>query len=105
MRDVSPDAVFNVLRDGRSFGHWVVGTRKIRSIESGWPDEGKRIHYTVGYWPLRKDDETRSLRYQPDRMLELEARAWPALAVSGPHRRCSTGGLDSSAASPLTPLA
>jgi hypothetical protein len=66
-----------VLRDGRSFGHWVVDTRKIRSIEPGWPDEGKRIHYTVGYWPLRKDDETRSLRYQPDRMLELEARAWP----------------------------
>ena len=78
MRGLSPHAVFDVLRDGRSYGHWVVGTRTIRAVDAGWPAEGTRLHYTVGYGPLRKDDETRSLRYEPDMRLELEAHAWPA---------------------------
>lgn len=78
MRDLTPQAVFDVLRDGTSYGHWVVGTRKIRTVDAGWPAEGTRLHYTVGYGPLRKDDETVSLSYGPDERLELEARAWPA---------------------------
>jgi hypothetical protein len=75
---VDPMAVFDVLRDGRSYARWVVGTRAIRAVDEGWPAEGTAIHYTVGYRPLRKDGETRSRAYQPDRRLELEAHAWPA---------------------------
>jgi hypothetical protein len=56
----------------------VVGTRMIRRVEPGWPAAGTALHYTVGYGPLRHDDETRSLAYDPDVRLELEARAWPA---------------------------
>ena len=78
MRGVDPHAVFDVLRDGKSYERWVVGTRKIRAVDPGWPEEGTRLHYTVGYGPLRKDDETRSLTYKPDMRLALEARAWPA---------------------------
>ena len=78
MRGLTPEAVFDVLRDGRSYEHWVVGTRAIREVEAGWPKVGTALHYTVGYRPLRKDDETRSLAYEPDRRLELEAQAWPA---------------------------
>jgi hypothetical protein len=78
MRDVSPRAVFDVLRDGRSYGDWVVGTRTIRAVDEGWPLPGTRLHYTAGYGPLRKDDETHVLTYEPDRLLELEAQAWPA---------------------------
>ena len=74
----TPEAVFDVLRDGRSYGSWVVGTRMIRAQEPGWPQAGTAIHYTVGYGPLRKDGDTRSLAYEPERRLELEARAWPA---------------------------
>jgi len=75
---LSPGAVFDVLRDGTTYGHWVVGTRKIRAVDAGWPGEGTRLHYTVGYGPLRKDDVTTSRAYAPDRRLELEAHAWPA---------------------------
>jgi hypothetical protein len=78
MTGLTPQAVFDVLRDGTSYGPWVVGTRTIRAVDAGWPAEGTRLHYTVGYGPLRKDDETVSLSYAPDDRLELEARAWPA---------------------------
>src|ERR1043165_82841 len=78
MRGLTPKAVFDVLRDGGSDREWVVGTREIRTVEQGWPDPGTALHYTVGYGPLRKDDETRSLSYEPDHRLELEAHAWPA---------------------------
>ncbi|MCW2667927.1 MAG: polyketide cyclase [Frankiales bacterium] len=78
MRGVTPTQVFDVLRDGFSYGHWVVGTRKIRDVDSGWPAEGTKLHYTVGYRPLRKDDVTTSRSYEADSRLELEARAWPA---------------------------
>jgi hypothetical protein len=78
MTDVTPKQLFDVLRDGFSYGDWVVGTRTIRSVEHNWPQPGSKLHYTVGYGPLRKDDETVALAYEPDVRLELEARAWPA---------------------------
>jgi hypothetical protein len=70
--------VFDVLRNGFTYADWVVGTRAIRAVDEGFPAKGTRLHYTVGYTPLRKDDETVVLDYRPDRELELEARAWPA---------------------------
>jgi hypothetical protein len=78
LRGLTPEAVFDVLRDGRSYRDWVVGTRDIRAVEPGWPQPGTALHFTVGYGPARKDDETRSLAYEPDHRLELEAHAWPA---------------------------
>lgn len=77
MKGLAPEQVFAVLVDGRSYGHWVVGTRAIRAVEPGWPAPGSRLHWTAGYGPLRKDDETRSLACVPDAELVLEARAWP----------------------------
>lgn len=70
-------AVFEVLRDGMSYGDWVVGTRTIRAADPGWPQVGTQLHYRAGRWPLRKDDRTVSRAYLPDSGLELEARAWP----------------------------
>ena len=78
MRDVTPTQVFDVLRDGQTYGHWVVGTRKTREVDPEWPADGTAIHYTVGYRPLRKDGVTTSKGYEPDRRLSLEAHAWPA---------------------------
>jgi hypothetical protein len=78
MRDLNPEQVFDVLRDGFTYGDWVVGTRSIRAVDADWPQPGAKLHYTVGYRPLRKDDETVCLSYAPQQWLELEARAWPA---------------------------
>jgi hypothetical protein len=82
MSGLDPADVFAAFRDGYTYGNWVVGTRKIRRVETGWPDVGTAIHFTVGYKPFRKDDETRVVRYEPDRELELEAHAWPAGAAA-----------------------
>ncbi len=79
---VTPEQVFDVLRDGWSYGRWVVGTRTIRAVEEGWPRTGTCLHYTVGYRPFRKDDRTVSVRYEPDHRLALQAQAWPAGTAS-----------------------
>lgn len=76
--DAAPADVFAVLRDGYCYGSWVVGTRTIRSVEEHWPASGARLHYTIGYGPLRKEDQTSVLAMTPDRCLELRAHAWPA---------------------------
>lgn len=78
VRNATAKDVFDVLRDGWHYSDWVVGTRAIRDVDPGWPEPGTAIHYTVGRWPLRKDDRTVSLGYRPDEELLLEARAWPA---------------------------
>jgi hypothetical protein len=78
MRGVTPRQVFDVLRDGSTYGDWVVGTRRTREADRDWPAKGTRLRWTAGRRPLRAQDETVSLRYEPDRLLELEARAWPA---------------------------
>jgi hypothetical protein len=77
MHGLGPRAVFEVLRDGMSYGDWVVGTQTIRAADPGWPQVGTQLHYRTGRWPLRKDDRTISRAYLPDSRLELEARAWP----------------------------
>lgn len=77
MAGLSVQAVFDVLRDGYSYGDWVVGARTVRAVDDGWPREGTRVHYTVGRGPLRHDDKTVALSYDADRRLELEAHGRP----------------------------
>lgn len=81
IRDADATEVFDVLRDGAAYAEWVVGTRMIRAVDPGWPEPGTRLHYTVGRWPLRMDDVTRSVHYEEDRRLHLEAQVWPAGAA------------------------
>lgn len=78
IRDADAHDAFEVLRDGKRYADWVVGTRKIRAVDPGWPQPGSAIHYTAGRGPARKDDITESVVYEPDRLLRLEAHAWPA---------------------------
>ena len=74
----TPDRVFAVLEDAQSYSYWVVGCKKIRDVERDWPHVGSGFHHTVGVGPLAIRDETRVLRIEPPRLLELQARAWPA---------------------------
>jgi len=74
----SPATVFAVLRNGFSYSDWVVGTKQIRAVDEGWPAPGSRLHHSVGLGPLRLSDDTKVLSVEPDKCLEMEARAWPA---------------------------
>lgn len=75
------DAVWAVLADGWSYAGWVVGASHIRDVDTGWPKPGTRIHHSVGPWPLVIQDTTEVVRCEPSRLLELDARLWPAGAA------------------------
>jgi len=75
--DGTPKDVFDVLRDPYAYGHWVVGAKKVRDVDEGWPAVGTRFHHTVGVGPLTLDDGTESLEYQPDVRLVLKAKTRP----------------------------
>lgn len=75
------EAVWTVLADGWSYAGWVVGASHIRDVDTGWPECGKRIHHSVGPWPLVIQDTTEVVACEPGRLLELDARLWPAGAA------------------------
>lgn len=72
-----PERVWDVLADGRLYGHWVVGSRAIRDVDGDWPAEGARLHHTVGIGPIDIHDDTRVVESAPPRRLRLHARARP----------------------------
>jgi hypothetical protein len=73
----APADVFAVLRDGSSYARWVVGTTAVRATDVDWPAPGSRLQYQVGRGPMRKEDETRSVRLVEGVELELEAIGQP----------------------------
>ena len=78
-RDIAaPDeVVWSVLADGWSYANWVVGTARVRMVDDGWPTPGRRIHHSVGVWPLLLNDTTAVLESHEPESTRLEARGWP----------------------------
>ena len=74
---VPPEKVFDVLRDPRSYGHWVVGSRKIRDADPGFPAPGTKFHHQQGFGPLRLNDETEVVESAPPHRLVLHAKFRP----------------------------
>ncbi len=72
---VSPETVFKALSDGWLYGLWVVGASHIRGVDDGWPAVGRRIHHSVGAWPVLIEDNTEVVEVEPGRRLVLTARA------------------------------
>ena len=80
--DVPPERVFEVLADWRSYGYWVVGSRKIRGGDPGFPAAGTRFHHQVGVGPLHLNDHTQVLEVHQPRKLILKAKARPFLGTA-----------------------
>ena len=74
---VPPAAVWDALADARTYGDWVVGSKRIRAADASWPAPGSRFHHTVGVGPLSLDDHTESLEADPPTLLRLRAKARP----------------------------
>jgi uncharacterized protein YndB with AHSA1/START domain len=72
-----PADVFAVLTDPESYGFWVVGSKRIRGYDRGWPRPGSRFRHTVGFGPLTLSDDSQVLEIEQDRRLVLEARVRP----------------------------
>jgi hypothetical protein len=78
----SPAEVWNVLADGWLFPVWVVGASRMREVEHSWPDDGARLHHSLGAWPVLINDDTEVVQSEPDRLLSLRGRGWPLGEVS-----------------------
>lgn len=76
--DASPERVFEVLDDARTYEFWVVGCKDIRAVDPEWPAEGSAFHHAVGVGPLNLKDSTTILEREHPRRLKLHARARPA---------------------------
>ena len=74
---VPPSRVWETLADGWLYSAWVVGTSKIRAVDSDFPAPGTKIYHAVGLWPVLLEDETEVLESRPEQRLVLQARAWP----------------------------
>lgn len=70
--------VWAVLSDGWLFGIWVVGAARIRTVDDRWPATGSVIHHSVGSWPVLLNDISRVTESEPEQLLVLRAKAWPA---------------------------
>lgn len=74
----APEEVWEALVDVRTYPDWLIGARKIRSVDDGWPAPGTAFHHTVGLvGPLSLSDRTLSEGAEPNRSLALDVRAWP----------------------------
>src|SRR5215218_2027554 len=73
----SPEAVFDVLADPRSYAFWVVGSEEIRDADVSWPARGSRLHHTVKIGPLRLKDHSEVEDVRLGRFLQLKVRGRP----------------------------
>lgn len=76
--EASPEEVFAVLADARTYEHWVVGCDDIRGVEGDWPAVDSKFFHTVGAGPIKVSDNTKVVEVETNKRLVLEARARPA---------------------------
>lgn len=75
--DATPEEVFAVLADPRSFARWVVGSQAIRRADADWPAPGSAFDHAVGIGPLRLKDHSVVQECDRPRLLRLLVRARP----------------------------
>ncbi|MGW3188998.1 SRPBCC family protein [Streptomyces ardesiacus] len=73
----TPSEVWSLLSDGHRYGEWVTGTQQVLAADAHWPQVGARLRVRVGVGPLVLDDTCVVRVCEPERRLELEARAEP----------------------------
>jgi uncharacterized protein YndB with AHSA1/START domain len=76
--DATPEQVFDVLDDGRAYADWVVGARRIRSVERAWPEEGAQFHHALGTPAAELHDSSEVLARDRPHRLVLRVRFRPA---------------------------
>ena len=73
-----PEKVFGLLASGDRYADWVVGAKRVRSVDERWPEPGSSFHHTIGVGPLSVDDKTTVVSSEPPRRLVLDAGVGPA---------------------------
>ncbi|MFI5526166.1 SRPBCC family protein [Streptomyces platensis] len=73
----SPSEVWDLLSDSHRYGEWVSGTQQVIAADPHWPAAGARLRVRVGIGRLALDDTCVVRICEPQRRLELEAKADP----------------------------
>lgn len=73
----SRERVWDVMADGWTYSQWVVGSSRMRAVDSTWPNVGSTIRHSVGVWPLLLDDLTEVQDCLPLQQLVLLAKGRP----------------------------
>jgi uncharacterized protein YndB with AHSA1/START domain len=89
--EAPPEAVFEVLSDPFGYGHWVVGSSKIRRADANWPEQGSKFNHIQGFFGIGWPDNTEVVSVTPPRTLVLEARIRP-FAVNKVEMRLTPSG-------------
>jgi uncharacterized protein YndB with AHSA1/START domain len=75
--------VWAALVDARTYPTWLIGARRIRRVDDGWPAPGTAFHHVVGPGgPLTIADKTCSVAVEEQRRLELDVRALPFIRAT-----------------------
>lgn len=72
-----PDEVFDVLDDACAYPRWVLGTRRVRRVDSDWPAVGAQFHHAVGTAAGELHDSSKVLERSRPHSLSLEVRFRP----------------------------
>jgi len=75
----SPERVWAVLADARSYAFWVAGARAVLESDAAWPAAGSSLRHSQGRGPLVLSDTTVVVASERPARLELEARVRPLL--------------------------
>jgi uncharacterized protein YndB with AHSA1/START domain len=73
----SPQKVFELLSDPRTYAYWVVGSREIRAADPNWPEPDTAFDHSVGVPPFVIHDDTKVVSTLAPVMLELRANGGP----------------------------
>jgi uncharacterized protein YndB with AHSA1/START domain len=79
-RDIaaSPEAVYAVLGEPRTYPDWLVGAQRIRGVDRNFPSEGAEFEHSVGPTPATTiDDSSEVLEADPPHRLSLLVHAGP----------------------------
>jgi uncharacterized protein YndB with AHSA1/START domain len=74
---VPAQAVWDALAEPANYAYWVVGSKRIRDAEPGFPAPGAKLHHTIGFGPLTLDDHTEVLEAEAPKYLRLRAKGRP----------------------------
>ena len=64
-------------RRSRRTPRWVLGARRIRSVDASWPDEGSRFHHAIGNAAGELHDSSKVLERDRPHRIVLEVRFRP----------------------------
>jgi hypothetical protein len=80
--EAPPDAVFDVLSDGRLYAEWVVGAHRSAPIDPTWPEPGATLVHRSGIPPVTLKDTTSVISASRPSRMRLEARVRPLVVAT-----------------------